>query len=205
MRFAVEARINYTGKIRTMISVQQQGGSAELLTGLRDNDPRVLHHFYYRLRRITSRSLLSRYGVQYRELFAEAFTDAFLILLRKVQSDAYEHRNLEAFAFGIVKYTFRDAVRRSRQREVPTPPEELPDQLSPEDRPVFGTAAEWLEDLDHPKLLRWFRQLSARDQQLLDLRLQGYSLQEMAELSGLAYGTVRNVYSKMLSSSMIDE
>lgn len=181
-----------------MTIVQQQESSEELLAGLRRNDARVLHHFYYRLRRITSRSLLVRYGVQYREVFAEAFTDAFLILLRKVQSDAYVHQNLEAFAFGIVKYTFRDAVRRCRHREVPTAPEELPDYLLPEECPVYGTALDWLEELDHPKLLAWFRKLSPRDQRLLDLRLQGYSLQEMADLCGLAYGTVRNVYAAML-------
>lgn len=185
-------------KLRPMTTVQQQGGSAELLAGLRANDPRVLHEFYYRLRRITSRTLLPRFGVQYREVFAEAFTDAFLILLRKVQGDAYEHRNLPAFAYGIVKYTFRDAVRRRRNREISTAPEELPDHLPREMTPIYATAAEWLEDLDHAKLLQWYRQLSARDQRLLDLRLQGYSLQEMAVQCGLAYGTVRNVYAGLL-------
>ncbi|MCB0643263.1 MAG: sigma-70 region 4 domain-containing protein, partial [Phaeodactylibacter sp.] len=38
----------------------------------------------------------------------------------------------------------------------------------------------------------WFQQLSSRDQALLELRLQGFPQQEIAEYFGLSYGTVRN-------------
>lgn len=180
-----------------MITTHQPECPRVLLEGLRRNDARIIRNFYDRVYRMTYRSLAASYGPQHRETFADCFSQAFLILLRKIRSDAVAPNKLEAFAFGIVRYTFWDAVRRSRRRELPTAPEDLP-EVAASGPTQYSSAGEWLATLDHPQLLVWFEGLSDRQQRLLDLRLQGYKLREIAELTGLAHGTLRNVLPELL-------
>jgi RNA polymerase sigma factor (sigma-70 family) len=180
-----------------MIAVDQTQSQDPVLEGLRREDRRITEQFYRQLWQRTSRYLLPRYGRHHRELLADCLSDAFLVLLAKIQDETYVHRNLKGFAFGIVRNTFRDALRRRSLPEFSTAPEDVPERPFLPESSSYATAADWLEDLDRPVLLVWWKLLSQEDRQFLDLRLQGFNQQEIAALYNITYGAIRNRFSTM--------
>ena len=182
-----------------MISKTDPGHDA-LLQGLQRQDPQVLTRFYSELHRRTRHYVRKHYGAFALDVLDDCFPKAFHVLLQKVQSDAYRHDNLEAFAFGIVKYTFLEARRRAAAKEQLCDPAELPEP-GPSAASYFSTGDELFDHLGCDRHLLWYERLSFREQQILDLRLQGYPHEEIAAAVGLSCGSVRNAYSRLIEQA----
>lgn len=159
-----------------------------------------INDLYERLRQQAFRKLLRTRHSALEDALASAVQDGFMIFLRKLQTADLEVQRPEAFAFEIIKRTFWDYRRRAQRCEFPQDPAELiPSDLY--HRPRFADGDALFGSLPESFLLHWYQRLPAADQQLLDLRCQGYQDQEIADLLQRSHGGVRNRFSKLLDEA----
>lgn len=170
---------------------------ARIWEGLLNESPRFEAYYYHHIRPkagIMIRRLYSKDPVDWLE---DCFSQAFLTLLRKIRSGNYEHRNLDAFALQIIKFTYSNA-RRKRLALVPLICE-VPD--IPTAAPGFTTTGELFEQLQQKKLSRWYKRLPLLKQRMLDLRMQGLDYKEIAEELDFSHGVIRNKFARLLKEA----
>lgn len=170
----------------------------EALTGIRRNDRQVVNAYYYYLRQ-RAFGIFCRQPQGSPEYLAmeDCFSQAFLIFLNKVRNGQYRHRNLDAYALGIVRFCYADS-RKSLRRH--THEELNPDIDIPMVASAFGvqTAFIFFEGLPDLHLLQWYFSLESLSRRMLNLRLQGYNHREIAEQLNLSHGAVRNRFSQLI-------
>lgn len=162
--------------------------------GLLNESPRFEAYYY--------RHIQPKAGIMIRRLYPndpidwleDCFSQAFLTLLNKIRSGNYEHRNLDAFALQIIKFTYSNA-RRKRLSLVPFT-HEIPEKEIA-DSPL-SNAGDLFDRFEQKKLSRWYQRLPIQQRFMLDLRMQGLDYEEIAKELDLAPGTVRNHFSKLL-------
>ncbi len=171
----------------------------QALAGIRRNDRRIVEAYYYYLRE-RAFGIFCRAPQGSPEFLAmeDCFSQAFMTFLHKVQSGQYCHRNLDAYALGIVKYCYSDALKRQGRH----PCAELSPAAEPADTPPAAppTAESCFEALPDLHLFHWYHDLEELPRRLLDLRCQGYNHHEIAERlpQRPAPGTVRNWFSQLV-------
>lgn len=173
----------------------------QLLAGIRTDDQRVIQFFCYELQSRAQRVLCRQVmpGSRDAVAFEECFSKAVLTIIQKVRDGDYQDRNFWAFAIGVVKYSYREALRKMRRHQW-SDLEEAPEIPDPT-LPPATTAQEVFERLDHAFLYRWFEQLNDAEKVLLDYRIQGYQHDEIAPMMSLAAGTVRNRYAGLVRAA----
>jgi RNA polymerase sigma factor (sigma-70 family) len=180
-----------------MIDDINREGDEALLKGLLREDPRVLRHFYEQLQRRVRRYFGSRYKGRDLNILDECFSTAFQTLLEKLRQGEYKQGNLNAYAFTIVKFTFFDARRKAYRGPELTSLEVLSD-MADETFPPIRTAGDLFDDVAEEGLLDWYLALSRRDQEIMDMRAQGFSHDEIAGRMGLNCGSVRNIFQRLI-------
>ena len=169
-----------------------------VLEGICHNDRSIVEAYYYYLRERAFGIFCAgrpRGSTAYLAM-EDCFSLAFMTLLEKVRSGGYEHRNLDAFALGIVRNCYSDAQKKMRRHAWG----ELSTAAEPRDEApaIHLSAASLFDELPEIHLLHWYFGLEQMSQRILDLRAQGYNHYEIAELLPLAPGTVRNRFSRMV-------
>lgn len=171
----------------------------EVIAGLRERNPQIIKHFTQRLRNRVYGKFRKKYPEHQHSWIDDSLSEAMIILLHKMDNQLPSHLSLDNYAFGIVKYSFYALVRKSR-KEPTLPQDEFPEQ-SRADRRFHATLHSLFNWEGQDSHLQWFRQLSDREQQLLDLRAQGFSNKEIAAKLKLADGTVRNLLSGLMKKA----
>lgn len=170
---------------------------ARVWEGLLNESPRFEAYFYRHIRPKAGAMIRRLYSNDPIDWLEDCFSQAFLTLLEKIRSGTYEHRNLDAFALQIIKFTYSNA-RRKRLSLVPFV-NEVPDNPTP--APLFSTAGELFEQLQQRKLNRWYRRLPLLKQHMLDLRMQGLDYKEIAEELGFSHGAIRNKFARLFQEA----
>jgi len=166
---------------------------ARVWEGLLNKNPRFEAYYYSHIRPKAAAMIRRLYPNDPADWLEDCFSQAFLILLDKIRSGNYEHRNLDAFALQIIKFTYSNA-RRKRLSLVPFI-NEVPD--IPTAAPRFTTTGELFEQLQQKKLSRWYKRLPRLKQHMLDLRMQGLDYKEIAEELGFSHGAIRNKFARL--------
>lgn len=128
----------------------------------------------------------------------ESLSNAFMVILRRVEQGGFLTGNFTAFCTEVLKRCCWDQRRKDRRHKHGELPLCLP---AAEDLPRARSWRELCQMSGRDDLLRWLLGLRHQDRQLLDLNLQGYGHREIAELSGLSYGTVRNRYAQLIKEA----
>ena len=169
-----------------------------ILAGLKDGDRLVENYFYNRLRE-RAFGIFCHHSVGSWQYLAmeECLSNSFLILQNKIRSGNYQDQNLEAFALGIIRNSYWDELRKWKRK---SHAELNLNQKQYVENKAFDIECivSLLAERENIHLLGWGHQLSKRDQQIFHLILQGYSLKEIAKKLGVAYGSLRNIYSKKI-------
>lgn len=171
----------------------------EVIAGLRARNPKITKHFVQRLRDRVYGKFRKKYPEHQHSWIDDSLSEAMIILLHKMDNQLPSQLSLDNYAFGIVKYSFFALVRKSR-KEPTLSKGQLPERSQIDRR--FHTSLQSLFDWEgQDSHLHWYRQLSERDQRLLNLRAQGFSNKEIASEMKMANGTVRNLLSKIMNKA----
>ncbi|MEL7222360.1 MAG: hypothetical protein AAGJ93_13645 [Bacteroidota bacterium] len=161
-----------------------------------------INALYQRLRSRAFRQLRTNSTAQ-EDALASAVHDGFIIFLDKLQSADMEVRRPEAFAFEIIKRTYWDYRRRVKKQEISRDPSTILLEEPIPNRQRFANGTALFASLGEPFLFQWYQRLPAEDQQLLDLRCQGYKDHEIAQLLERSHGGIRNRFSKLLNEARV--
>lgn len=123
---------------------------------------------------------------------------AYMTILGKVRSGAYQSGNFSAFCIEVLKRCWWDERKRAQRHNYGLLPERLP--APARERPA-GSFKATLDNDAEDALLHWVQARPALDRHILELSWQGYNLMEIAEYLGLAYGTTRNRASALRRSA----
>ncbi|MCG8331777.1 MAG: sigma-70 family RNA polymerase sigma factor [Chitinophagales bacterium] len=183
------------------MSYKRNYSDEAILAGLKDGNRLVENYFFNRLRE-RAFGIFCRYQVGSKEYLAmeECLSNSFLILQNKIRLGTYYDHNLEAFALGIIRNSYWDELRKWHRKSragMDICQDEFTENKAFDDKCIVGL----LEQRENMQVLRWGHQLSERDQQIFHLILQGYSLKEIAKELGVAYGSLRNIYSKKIKEA----
>lgn len=179
--------------------VQQTSAySAEAVReGIIRDDRAVIHWFYGRLRqRAFGQLCRASKGSPAYLAMEDCFNPAFLLVLQKVRAGHFRGGNLMAYGLKVVRYCYSDEWKKARRHCW----QELSPGLEPPAAPSTAchSAGQAFERRGYVRLLHWYHSLDEGPQRLLDLRVQGYNHRETARELGLAPGTVRNQYARMI-------
>lgn len=178
---------------------QQHYNQREIILGLKQRDPKIVSYFTDRLRERVQRSFQKRYAVWQQSWVEDSVSDSIIILFEKIDKIPDERLSLDNYAFGIAKHTFFGYLRKSAKVDyfaTGTLPERAEETTS-----VHHCISERFMDEGHYQHWQWFMKLSLRSQQILNLKAQGYSSKEIAELVGLTSGSVRNEVLKLMNAA----
>lgn len=183
------------------MSYKRNYSDEAILAGLKNGNQLVENYFFNHLKE-RAFGIFCRYQAGSREYMAmeECLSNSFLILQKKIRSGSYRDQNLEAFALGIIRNSYWDELRKWQRKSrtcLDTVQERFTENKAFDDSCIVGL----LEQRENTQVLKWGRQLSERDQQIFHLVLQGYSLKEIARELGVAYGSLRNIYSKKIKEA----
>ncbi|MEZ5038498.1 MAG: sigma-70 family RNA polymerase sigma factor [Saprospiraceae bacterium] len=181
------------------MSNKMEYSQQEVIAGLRARNPKVVKHFCQKLKERVYKQFQKHYGAHHLSWLDDSLSEAFIIILDKVDHKLPEKLSFDNYAFGIVKFSFYNLLRKS-SKEPTLPQDNVPEQLH-FDRRIHTTAFAFFDWEGYDLLLQWYQQLSDRDQQLLDLRSQGFSNKEIAKELKLADGTVRNVVADLIKEA----
>lgn len=171
----------------------------QLVAELQREVPGTVNYYYTYLWNKILPYFKSKYSNFYLQELEDCYPSAFLFFIRKLQSSSFYIENLDGYAFRIIYGKFRDRFKRNK-RAYTTAPDELPEITAPpSDEQKHITAA--FEERQAPQLTQWFYNLNDKEQQLLELYLQGYNLKEIAHELNIAHGSARNQYSRLVKSA----
>lgn len=172
-----------------------------VLDGLQTNDPLPLK-FYYNYIKPKAIAVIRRlYPDDPHDWLKDSFSMAFLKFLEKIQSGSYVHDNLDAFAIQIIRYTYSN-LRRNRLAKAKVT-DQIPDQLmaTPETTNTPENLGELFEFIKRKRHARWYRNLRPEQKSMLDLRMRGWHYKDIADELGVAHGTIRNKFPKLLAQA----
>ncbi len=178
---------------------QQHYNQREIIAGIKNRNPRIVHYFVKKLSERVKRNFKQRYPAHQHAWIEDSISQCMIILFEKIDKLPEQEQSLENYAFGIVRYTFLHYLRKSSKVEYRAP-EMLPDQVQ-EQVQAHESAATlfYREGMDRHWL--WYQQLSFRNQQILNLKTMGVPSKEIAGMVGLSDGAVRNLISKMMRTA----
>jgi RNA polymerase sigma factor (sigma-70 family) len=176
-----------------------KAATAQLVAELQQEVPSALQFYYVYLWDKILPYFKSKYSAYQLQELEDCYPSAFLFFIRKLQTPGFQPENLDGYAFRIIYGKFRDRFKRTK-RAYATAPDEMPDLMAaPTNHHRHITTA--FEERQAPQLIQWFYTLNDREQQLLELFLQGYNLKEIARQLDLAHGSARNQYSRLIKSA----
>ena len=171
----------------------------QLVSELQQEVPATVTYYFTYLWNKILPYFKSKYSNYHLQELEDCYPSAFLFFIRKLQSTRFHYENLDGFAFKIIYGKFRDRLKRSKWA-YSTAPEELPDIASALPYQYRHITAAF-EERQSPQLVHWFYNLNDKEQQLLELYLQGYNLKEIAHELDIAHGSARNQYSRLIRSA----
>lgn len=182
-----------------MVNQAMPANQQLLFQGLLRKDPKSLRIFYLRLRRRSYAQLRTKYPDYHLQVLDDCFNMAFLKFLQKIGEPNFKLNNLEAYAFQFVLRFFKNALKRAKSSKL-----QSLDNV-PQPSLFISSASHSIDDLLQryapDKLYNWYLSLPDTEKQLLQLRMEGYKLEEIAPLVGRSFGTIRNKNAKLVNSA----